>query len=61
VLSEAGLVRCRAEGRRRLYRLDPAHLRSLREWMGKYEQIMDERLDQLDDYLNDVQGLGEQE
>ena len=26
VLSEVGLVRCRAEGRRRLYRLEPAHL-----------------------------------
>jgi DNA-binding transcriptional ArsR family regulator len=55
VLSEAGLVRCRAEGRRRLYRLDPAHLRPLREWMAKYEQVMEERLDQMDVYLNELQ------
>src|SRR3981081_2152557 len=43
VLSEVGLVRCRAEGRRRLYRLEPARLRPLHEWLGKYEQAGDER------------------
>jgi DNA-binding transcriptional ArsR family regulator len=61
VLSKAGLVQCRAEGRRRLYRLDPAHLRPLREWMAKYEQLMNERLDQMDDYLKELQGQGEQQ
>jgi hypothetical protein len=60
VLSEAGLVQCRAEGRRRLYRLDPVHLRPLREWMDKYEQIMNDRLDQMDDYLKEFQGQGGQ-
>ena len=29
VLSEVGLVRCRADGRRRLYSLEPARLRPL--------------------------------
>jgi DNA-binding transcriptional ArsR family regulator len=38
VLSEVGLVTCRAEGRRRLYRLEPEHLRPLHEWLVKYEQ-----------------------
>ncbi len=61
VLSKAGLVQCRAEGRRRLYRLDPAHLRLLRDWMAKYEQIMNERLDQMDDHLKELQGQGEQQ
>ena len=56
VLSSAGLVRCRADGRRRLYRLDPAHLRPLREWMAKYEHVMNVRLDQMDEYLNELQG-----
>src|SRR5580658_10287969 len=37
VLSEVGLVRCRAEGRRRLYRLEPAHLQPLHDWLAKYE------------------------
>src|SRR5882724_720144 len=31
VLSEVGLVSCRAEGRRRLYRLEPAPLRPMHD------------------------------
>jgi DNA-binding transcriptional ArsR family regulator len=58
VLSEAGLVRCRAHGRRRLYRLDAASLRPLREWLAKYEQVMAARLDQMDDYLEELQAQG---
>src|SRR6476661_10946938 len=59
VLSDVGLVRCRAEGRRRLYRLDPEHLRPLHEWLAKYEQAWNDRLDRLDDYLAEIQGQGE--
>jgi DNA-binding transcriptional ArsR family regulator len=59
ILSEAGLVKCRAQGRRRLYRLDAAHLRPLRDWLAKYERVMAERLDQMDDYLNELQAKGE--
>ncbi len=55
VLSEVGLVRCRAEGRRRLYRLEPARLRPLHEWLAKYEQAWNDRLDQVDDYLKELQ------
>jgi DNA-binding transcriptional ArsR family regulator len=36
VLSDVGLVECRAEGRHRLYRLEPAHFRPLHDWMAKY-------------------------
>ena len=59
VLSDVGLVRCRADGRRRLYRLDPEHLRPLHEWLAKYEQAWNDRLDRLDDYLAEIQGQGE--
>src|SRR6201987_1235498 len=38
VLSEVGLVRCRAEGRRRLYRLEPARPRPLHDWLGQARQ-----------------------
>lgn len=55
VLSDVGLVKCRAEGRRRLYRLDHEHLRPLHDWLEKYEQYWNGRLDRLDDYLNDLQ------
>jgi DNA-binding transcriptional ArsR family regulator len=54
VLSEVGLVKCRADGRRRLYRLDPEHLRPLHDWLEKYEQSWNERLDRMDVYLSDL-------
>ena len=59
VLSEAGLVSCRAEGRRRLYRVEPVRLRPLQEWLVKYEQAMNDRLDRMDDYLQELQRQGE--
>lgn len=55
VLSEVGLVKCRAEGRRRLYRLEPTHLRPLHDWLAKYEQTWNDRLDRIDDYLKELQ------
>jgi DNA-binding transcriptional ArsR family regulator len=61
VLSEVGLVRCRAEGRRRLYRLEPANLRPLHAWLAQYEQAWNERLDRMDDYLKEIQQQGDQQ
>jgi DNA-binding transcriptional ArsR family regulator len=61
VLSEVGLVRCRAEGRRRLYSLEPARLRPLHEWLGKYEQAWNDRLDRMDDYLQELQQGGDRQ
>jgi DNA-binding transcriptional ArsR family regulator len=56
VLSEVGLVRCRAEGRRRLYSLEPTRLQPMHDWLAKYERALNERLDRLDDYLKELQG-----
>src|SRR5213079_3775668 len=53
VLSEAGLVRCRADGRRRLYAIEPASLQPFHDWLAKYEQALNERLDRMDDYLKE--------
>jgi DNA-binding transcriptional ArsR family regulator len=61
VLSEVGLVRCRADGRRRLYRLEPAHLRPFQEWLAKYEHAFNDRLDRVDDYLKQLQEQGERQ
>jgi DNA-binding transcriptional ArsR family regulator len=61
VLREVGLVRCRPEGRRRLYRLEPARLRPLREWLANYEQAWNDQLDRVDDYLNELQQQGERQ
>jgi DNA-binding transcriptional ArsR family regulator len=59
VLSEVGLVTCRADGRRRLYRLEPTRLRPFHAWLAKYEQAWDDRLDRIDDYLKELQEKGE--
>ena len=59
VLSEVGLVSSRAEGRRRLYRLEPARLQPFHDWLAKYEQALNERLDRMDDYLKELQRQGE--
>src|SRR6516164_4309826 len=61
VLSEVGLVRCRSEGRRRLYRLEPERLRPLHEWLAKYEQAWNDRMDRMDDYLKELQQQGERQ
>ncbi len=59
VLSEVGLVACRADGRRRLYRLEPRRLRPMHDWLAKYEQAWNDRLDRMDDYLQELQDEGE--
>jgi DNA-binding transcriptional ArsR family regulator len=55
VLSEVGLVTCRAEGRHRLYRMEPGRLRPLHDWLAKYERAWNDRLDRVDDYLRELQ------
>jgi DNA-binding transcriptional ArsR family regulator len=59
VLSEVGLVRSRADGRHRLYRLEPAQLRPMHDWLARFERAMNARLDRIDDYLQELQRQGE--
>ncbi len=61
VLSEVGLVTSRADGRRRFYRLEPTRLQPFHEWLAKYEQALNERLDRMDDYLKELQRQGEEQ
>ncbi len=48
VLREAGLVRVRSDGRRRIYALDPEPLRELDAWLEPYRAVWAQRLDALD-------------
>lgn len=48
VLREAGLVRVRTDGKRRLYALDPQPLRELDTWLERYRDLWAQRLDALD-------------
>ena len=55
VLAEVGLVRMRAAGRSRLYRLQAPALAPLQRWLATYEQLINARYDRLDDYLAELQ------
>jgi DNA-binding transcriptional ArsR family regulator len=55
VLAEVGLVRVRAAGRSRLYRLEAPALAPLQRWLATYEQLINARYDRLEDYLAGLQ------
>jgi DNA-binding transcriptional ArsR family regulator len=55
LLREAGLVSVRADGQRRLYRLEPAGLSELEAWLAPYRRFWAERLSRLDDHLEQEQ------
>lgn len=61
VLSEVGLVTSRPDGRRRIYSVEPTRLRPMHEWLAKYEQALNERMDRMGDYLSELQRQGEQQ
>jgi len=54
VLQEVGLVDVREHGRHRLYRLNGRPLKSIHEWVKNYEQAWNERLDRLDEVLDEL-------
>jgi len=54
VLREVGAVDVRDSGRRRLYRLNGHALKPIHDWVKGYESTWTERLDALDDVLEDL-------
>lgn len=51
ILSDAGFVRMRPEGPRRLYSLRPEPFRELDAWIGGYRNLWEGRLDKLGEAL----------
>ena len=41
------------------YRLAPEHLQPLHDWVAKYERAINDRLDRIEDYLEELQRQGE--
>ena len=54
-LREAGLVSVRAEGQRRLYRLEAGELAALDSWLEPFRRFWMDRLDALDEHLKKEQ------
>ncbi|HNP73067.1 MAG TPA: metalloregulator ArsR/SmtB family transcription factor [Kouleothrix sp.] len=55
VLRQVGLVSVRDEGRQRLYRLHGPALKPIHDWVARYQRTWNERLDALDELLNELQ------
>jgi DNA-binding transcriptional ArsR family regulator len=54
-LREAGLVSVRAEGQKRLYRLEAGELAALDSWLAPFRQFWTDRLDALGEHLEKEQ------
>lgn len=52
MLRDAGLVRVRRDGRRRIYSLNPGPLREVARWIEPYRRFWEERLDALAEHLD---------
>jgi DNA-binding transcriptional ArsR family regulator len=55
LLREAGVVSVRAEGQRRLYRVESSRLRELDEWLEPYRLLWSGRLDELERHLDEME------
>ncbi len=61
VLKQVGIVSERKEGRHRVYNVNAAQLKPIKEWVVQFEQFWNHSLDQLEDYLNELQSKGVQD
>jgi len=61
VLKQVQIVTERKQGRHRLYRIQPEELRPIQEWMHQFEKYWGGALDQLDNYLSEMQTRGKNE
>src|SRR5919106_6010220 len=55
VLENAGLISRSREAQWRPCRIEPKALKSVDDWLERYRQFWEERLDRLEDYLNTLQ------
>ena len=54
-LSDAGLVRVRPDGQRRIYALRAEPLRELDTWLAPYRRVWADRLDALERHLDEME------
>ncbi|NBD27743.1 ArsR/SmtB family transcription factor [Paenibacillus glycinis] len=59
VLRESGIVEARIDANRRFYRLRPEPFLALDNWLHSFRHMMEDRLDNLDDYLHQLQNKKE--
>jgi DNA-binding transcriptional ArsR family regulator len=59
VLKEVGLVSVRNSGRQRLYSLNGERLKPIHDWVKNYERAWTERMDRLDEVIQELKEKGE--
>ncbi len=57
VLEGAGLITRSREAQWRPCKIEPMALKSLDDWLDQYRQFWEQRLDRLEDYLRELQGM----
>src|SRR5690242_7283038 len=55
VLERAGLIEQRRDAQRRQCRLEAGPLKEVAEWTERYRRLWEERLDRLDEYVQQLQ------
>lgn len=55
VLSDNGILEVKAEANRRIYKLRPEPFQALDSWVNSFRRVMEERFDNLEDYLRELQ------
>ena len=55
VLKQVGIVSERKNGRYRFYKVNPAQLRPIQDWVDQFEKYWTKKLDHLENYLNEIQ------
>lgn len=55
VLSDAGFVEVQAVANRRIYKLRHKAFQEMDVWLDTFRRVWDEKLDRLDDYLQELQ------
>lgn len=59
VLADCGLVRSSKKGRVRTYELAPDALKAVEGWLSKQRALWEKRIDQLDNFLNELKEQSE--
>ena len=59
VLERAGLISRGRTAQQRPARLEPAALKAASDWLQAYRRLWDEKFDQLDAYLEQLQNQGD--
>jgi DNA-binding transcriptional ArsR family regulator len=54
ILNECGIVTIEQVGRERICKIEPAQLKQISDWAGRYEQLWINKIDSFEKYVNQL-------